>query len=97
MDIHIRNLKVTPRDASFGRHFFCLGFGVRVRDNSGRGSGFGGHAIKHNTLCVGAPTNMMSRISAAAQKFFKKIKAACRFFVLLCCIMWYQYTYIDIN
>jgi len=73
MDIHIRNLKVTPRDGGFYPPFFLLGirdsgFGIK----SGRDSGV--YVIKHNTLCVGAPTNMMSRISAAAQKFLNLIK-----------------------
>ena len=61
MDTHIRNLKVTPRKGTLIGAFFLFG----IRDKSGRGSGFGGHTIKHNRLCVGAPTNMMSRISAA--------------------------------
>ena len=72
MDTHIRNLKVTPRKGTLIGAFFLFGIrdsGFGIRDKSGRGSGFGGHTIKHNRLCVGAPTNMMSRISAAAQKF----------------------------
>ena len=61
MDTHIRNLKVTPRKGTLIGAFFFIrdsgsGFGVR---------GSGVYAIKHNRLCVGAPTNMMSRISAA--------------------------------
>ncbi len=60
-----------------GGIFFASGSGFGIRDNSGRGSGFGSHTIKHNRLCVGAPTNIMSRISAAIKsKIFKfnKIK-----------------------
>jgi len=83
MDTHIRNLKVTPRKGTLIGAFFL--FGIRVRDKSGRGSGV--YVIKHNRLCVGAPTNMMPRISAAAQKFLKKFKQLVTFlfyYVVLC-------------
>ena len=48
-----------------GGIFFASGSGIRDSGSGIRDSGFGVYAIKHNRLCVGAPTNMMSRISAA--------------------------------